>query len=173
MKTLTKIVVSLCKYVSYCSMAATLIVMVLMTVDVFLRLVFNSPILGSYEIVTMVMSVLIFSSWSYTQTVHGHIHVTMFISKMPHKIRFVLFSFTSLLSTVIMAFVTYASYEYMFKLMGNKTSTSVLMIPHWPFVGLECIAMLLFTFVLLIDAIKSILAIFNDEYAREVSADWT
>ncbi len=172
MKKITNIFNGLCRWVSYCSMTACVIIMTLMTVDVFLRLVFNKPILGAYEFVTMIMTILIFSSWSYTQTEHGHIHVTMFLNIMPAKVKFFLFFITSLLSTVIMGMVTYATLIQTIKLMGNNTATTVLLIPHWPFVGLECLSIALFALVLLVDTIKAFLAMFNNEYAKEVTQYW-
>lgn len=173
MKTLTRISNRLCNIVSYFSMAACVAIMCLMTIDVIMRHLFNNPITGAFEITTMILTILVFSSWSYIQTVHGHVHVTMFLGFMPTKVRFLFFGLTSLLSTIIIGIATYASYQHIFRLYEEGTSTGTLLIPHWPFMVLECIALFLFTIVLLIDTIKAFLAVFSKEYAEEVQSYWT
>jgi TRAP-type C4-dicarboxylate transport system permease small subunit len=173
MKTLTKVSDKLCNIVSYFSMAACAAIMCLMAADVLLRHLFNRPITGAYEITTMIMTILIFSSWSYTQTIHGHVHVTMFLGMMPQKLRFLLFGVTSLFSTIIIGLATYASYIHTFELIEDNTSTGTLLIPHWPFMGLECIALFLFTLVLLLDTVKAFMAMFSKEYATEVQSYWS
>jgi TRAP-type C4-dicarboxylate transport system permease small subunit len=172
MKTITKISNRLCHIVSYFSMTALVAIMCLMTIDVIMRHLFNRPITGAFEITTMVLTILVFSSWSYIQTVHGHVHVTMFLGFMPTKLRFLIFGFTSLLSTVIVGLATIAAYEHIFSLIKDGTSTGTLLIPHWPFMALQCIALALFTIVLLIDAIKAFAAMFSKEYAEEVQSFW-
>jgi TRAP-type C4-dicarboxylate transport system permease small subunit len=153
-------------------MAACVAIMILMALDVFLRQLFNRPITGAYEIVTMILTILVFSSWSYIQTVRGHVHVTMFLRLMPAKVRFICFSVTSLLSTFVIGLATVAAYQQTFRLIEARTSTGTLLIPHWPFMGLECIALALFTIVLLIDALKAIAAIFSPKYAEEIQSSW-
>lgn len=172
MEKLTKFINAVARYVSYLSMAALVVIMVLMTIDVFLRLVFNKPILGGYEVVTMIMTIVVFGSWAYTQTEHGHIHVTILLKALPTKVRFAFFFLTSLLSVVTMGFLAYAGLRQAIKVYGTKNATSVLLIPHWPFLAIECIAVALFTLVLLLDAIKALLAMFNSDYAEEVMSYW-
>ena len=173
MKTLTRISNKLCWFVSYFSMAACVAIMFLMAVNVASRHLFNKPITGSFEITTMIMTILVFSSWSYTQTVHGHVHVTMILRVMPQKVRFLCFGITSLLSTVFIGIATWAAFEQILRLMEKRTSTGTLLIPHWPFMLIECIALGLFTIVLLLDAIKAFGAMFKKEYAEEVQSYWT
>jgi TRAP-type C4-dicarboxylate transport system permease small subunit len=153
-------------------MAAIVFMMCYMGLDVFLRLAFNKPIRGGFEVTTMALCVFVFSSWSYTQTQHAHIHVTMFISKMPQKLRFVCFGLTSLFSTVILALATYAVLFHINEVRTDGTGTGLLHIPHWPFVAVECVALGLFSIVLLRDAIKAVLAIFNRAYAEEIMSSW-
>jgi TRAP-type C4-dicarboxylate transport system permease small subunit len=172
MKKFTQVTDALCRYVSYLSMAAIAFMMCYMALDVFLRIVFNKPIQGGFEVTTMALCVLVFSSWSYTQTQHAHIHVTMFISKMPQKMRFVCFGLTSLFSTVILALATWAVFFHINEVRVDGTGTGLLHIPHWPFVAIESVALCLFSIILLRDAIKAIIAIFNKSYAEEVMATW-
>ena len=102
----TRVTDRICYCVSYFSMAVAVLMTLILTADVVLRKVTGNvmSIKGAYEIVQMLLCCFIFSTWAYTQTVHGHICVTMFISKMPQKLRFFFFSIMSLLSVVTMAF---------------------------------------------------------------------
>ncbi len=172
MKTFTQITDKMCRYISYLSMAGAAFLMVYMSLDVILRHVFNSPIKGGYEISTLVMCVLIFTSWSYTQTVHRHIHVTMFIGMMPQIPRFICFGFTSILSTVVLGFATYATVLQTLYFYKKGTCTGMLLVPQWPFVLIECASLACFTVILLRDAIKAVLAIGSDAYAEEIQALW-
>ena len=119
------------------------------------------------------LSALIFSSWAYVQTQHGHIHVTMFLSMMPTKLRFFLFTVTSLLTTVTLLFATVSVFQEMVALITTKhTSTANLLIPYWPFYLIEGVSFAMFSVVLLRDAIKAGIAMFNEEMAKEVQAFW-
>jgi TRAP-type C4-dicarboxylate transport system permease small subunit len=173
MKKLTTLSHLLCRYVSYCSMAALVIIMGLMTVDVLLRHLFNRPITGGFDIVTLGMTILVFSSWSYAQVEHGHVHVTMFVGMMPPLPRFICFGFTSILSAGVMGFATAATFQQVFRMIAEKSSTGTLLIPFWPFMALECLAFAIFTLVLALDAAKAVGAIFSKELAREVQAFWS
>lgn len=172
MEIFTKITDKLSGYIIYLSMGGAAFLMVYMTLDVVLRQLFNSPIKGGYEISTLVMSVMIFTSWSYTQTEHKHIHVTMFLRMMPQIPRFICFGITSVLSTVVLGFATYAAFLQTIHFFNKGTSTGMLLIPQWPFVLIECISLAFFTLVLFRDSLKSILAIVNKKYAKEIMKHW-
>ena len=173
MKNFTKVTNRISVYVSYLSMAAAVFIMLYMTLDVILRHLFNAPITGGFEISTMAMVVLIFTSWSFTQTVNGHIHVTMLIRKFPTVPRFVVFGLTSLLSAVVMGIGTYAAALMSIQQYNKNMCTGMLLLPHWPFGVIECIALGFFTLILLRDAIRAFLAIGNDEIAEEITSHWT
>ncbi len=173
MKKFTKITNKISVYVSYLSMTAGVFIMVYMTLDVILRHLFNAPIKGGYEISTLAMVILIFTSWSYTQTVNGHIHVTMLIRVFPNIPRFIIFGLTSLFSAVVMGIATYAAYLGSISLYERNTCTGMLLIPHWPFMIIECIALAFFTLILLRDAIRAFMAIGSSEISDEITATWT
>lgn len=172
MNKFTSIGDKVCYYVSYLSMAVIVIMMFLITIDVLLSHIFNYRIKGCYEISQVFLSVLVFSSWAYTQTVHGHIHVVMFVSKLPQKLRFIAFGLTSIISMVTMAFASYAVFFKILEVKASNECSGTLLIPYWPFYIFEFVAMVLLSIVLLRDAIKAIWAIGNKEAAEEIQADW-
>ena len=172
MKAFTKITDKICEYISYISMAVIVFIMFFNVICVIGRYT-GYNITGGVEITQVTLSALIFSSWAYVQTQHGHIHVTMFLSMMPQKLRMALYTLTSLLTTVTLVFATVAVFEKMMKLITvEHTATGNLLIPYWPFYLIEGISFFMFAVVLLRDAIKSAIAIFNEEYAKEVQSFW-
>lgn len=56
-------------------MIAVFVMMLLITADVGGRYIFNRPLVGSQEIVEMLMIVAVFFGLSYTQKHHGHVGV--------------------------------------------------------------------------------------------------
>ena len=171
--TSTNIVKKVCYYVCFVSMILVVCMMLLMFVDALLGLFFNSRITGSYELVQCFLCILVFTSWAYTQTEHGHIHVVMFVRMMPQKLRFFCFGLTALLSTVTMGFATYALIGAIKSKMASGECTGTLLIPYWPFYAIEFIAFLVFTLALLCDTIKAIIAMFDNEVAEDVMKSWS
>ena len=169
----TNAIKKLCYYVCFASMLLILCMMLLMFVDALGSLFFNHRILGTYEIVQCMLCIVVFTSWAYTQTEHGHIHVVMFVRMMPQKLRFICFSITALLSTATMGFACYALIGAIQGKMASGEATGTLLIPFWPFYIIEFIAFLVFTLALLCDTLKAIMAIFDDEVAEDIMQNWT
>ena len=176
---ITKVTDKICYYVSFFSMIVTVFMTLILTADVVLRKVTAIPIFpsvvsikGCYEIVQMSLCCFVFSTWAYTQSVHGHINVVMFIQKMPAKLRFVCYAFTSLLSVLTMAFGTYASFVQIDAVRQTGECTGNLLIPFWPFYIFEFVALALLTVTLFLDALKAIVAIWNKDMAAQIQADW-
>ncbi len=162
----------ICYYICYIGMVLIAAMMIIMFVDSMLGLFANYRITGIYELVQCLLLIVVFTSWAYTQTVHGHIHVTMFINMMPQKLRFFCFSLTSIISVATMAFATWGVGKGIAEKMTSHEITATLMIPIWPLFVVECVVFALFTLVLLGDAIKSIIAMFDKETADEIQSSW-
>lgn len=169
----TSLIKKVCYYICFVSMILVVCMMVLMFVDAILGLFFNSRITGSYELVQCMLCVVVFTSWAYTQTEHGHIHVVMFVRMMPNKLRFFFFGFTSLLSTFTMGFATYALLGIIASKKASGECTGTLLIPYWPFYVVEFIAFAVFTLALLCDMIKAFMAMFDKETAEDVMKSWS
>ena len=166
------VIKKICYGLCYVSMFIVAFMMILMFADAIGGLFFNHRIPGSYELVQMILSVVVFTSWAYTQTEHGHIHVVMFIRLFPMKLRFVIFALTSLLSTIVMALASYGVYRMVHDKITDGLKTSTLLIPYWPFYLIEFIAFVIFTVALLADTLKAFAAIVNKEAAEDVMSTW-
>lgn len=168
MKAFNKIVDRFCLVCGYISAAAMAFIMLWMFYDLCARIFFNAPVTGGYEVSCMIMSILTFASWSYAQSKHGHIHVTMFISKMPLKVKSTIFAISSWLSTFTLGAMTYAAFLYS---VSMKKVTAMLLIPYKPFVIIMCVCFLAFAVSLLRDAVKATMAIRNDALAKEIESE--
>ena len=171
LKKITAVTDKICYYVSFFSMVMIVLMMVMVTVDVILK-IFKLTVPGCYEICQMALATLVFSSWAYTQSVHGHIHVTMFISKFPQKLRFIAFALTSLISVATMVFGFIGVYSQIGSVRASGECTGTLLIPYWPFYIFEFVAMILLAIVLFRDALKAIIAIWDQEMSQEIQAEW-
>lgn len=172
-KLYSNVTAKICYYVCFISMILIAAMMLIMFVDSMLGLFANYRITGIYELVQCLLLIVVFTSWAYTQTVHGHIHVTMFVGKMPQKLRFICFSLTSLISVITMVFATWGVGKGIMEKIASHEITATLMIPIWPLFVVECVVFALFALVLLGDTVKSFIAIFDKEFADDVQSSWT
>lgn len=168
----TKLTDNICYYMSFISMFMIFFMLVLMTVDVLLNLIIGVRILGAYELCTSALVLVVFSSWAYTQSQHGHIHVVLFIRKFPVKVRFLCFALTSAFSCVVLILGARGVFLSMLEKIASGDSTANLMIPLWPLVLIEFIGFVLTAFVLLKDCINAFYAVVNKEAAAEIEQTW-
>lgn len=166
---LSKKVSGILVYVTYAILIGAA---VFVTVSVVMRYFFKSPILGSVEIIEISMSALVFASLAYTQTEKGHIHITMLVSILPHKLGQLLFSVCALVSTVISGAATVACFLQGQYAIEINMRTLMVGIPYSPFYFFASFCMLIFTLVLLLDTIIAFIGVFNKEYAEFVRESW-
>lgn len=143
-----------------------------MMVDIFMRYVLKSPILGDVEIVEVVMAIVVFATFAYTQCEKGHIHVTMVIERLPRKLGVGIYAFNSLLVAVASGAVTYGIFQQAAYVLRKGTMSAIIHIPYYPFYFAASVLMGIFTIVLLADAIINVIAIFNKTYEERVTENW-
>ncbi len=91
---------------------------------------------------------------------------------LPQKLRLVLYASSSVLSAFIAAVTAYAAYKQALHAIAKHLITASLFIPLYPFYYVEMVGMAIFALVLIFDAVKNIIAVFNDEYAKEIQSEW-
>jgi TRAP-type C4-dicarboxylate transport system permease small subunit len=132
-----------------------LVAMMLLTgVDVFLRYVFNSPILGSAEITELIMVTLAFVTIVWCTAGKAHIKVDLLSSRIPETgrtISDVLFYFMYL---VLASLIAWRSFLEALAVRPTSTSagagSSILNIPHYPFYLLIAVACVLIALIMLV-----------------------
>ncbi len=147
--------------------------MLIMTYDSLRGLFFDKRITGVYEVVQLMLCILVFSSWAYTQSEHGHIHVTLFISHMGRIPRYICYAVTSLISVITMVFGCIGVYKGIVERMASGESSGTLLIPYWPFYVIELITYIILIFLLLNETVKAFAALFgNKQMAEEIESVW-
>ena len=160
-------VVSVITYVGF------FFIMLLIVVDVTLRKIINSPVPGSYEIVQYSLMASVFASFAYCQSERGHVHITMLIRLFPQAVRFAAYSLTGLISAVIAWYLGYAAIRQAIQAYTSNYTTGLLKFAVYPFFWVMAVTMFIFTLAIFYDVIRSIIAMFNKDFAEEIQKDWS
>lgn len=169
----SSIVEKLTKVVSIISFASVFMIMILNVTDVLLTKLFKLPIIGTYEMTECLLMCAVFTGFAYAQSQKAHINMTIIIAKFPRAIRFLVFTIMSLFAVIIAAVMTYAAAVQMSEAISAGYMTDVLHFPTWTCYLIELIAMATFTLTLIYDTVLSAIAIFRQDYAGMVQADWS
>ena len=133
-----------------------LIMMLLTTVDVMGRYLFNHPILGVFELTKFMMVFIVFWSLAYTELKKGHVRVDIFTSRLSQKWQKYINIFNYLLSFIIWGLIAWKSAERGFELIANKECSGTLQIPIYPFLFVVLIG----SVILCLEFLKDILNVF-------------
>ena len=107
--------------------------MALTTADVICRYMFNSPILGAFEITEFLVLILIFSFLGYAQSQKTHVSVDLLIEQFPKKHQIVVDLFNHVVCLLLMILITWMGAINALDLMHAGESSPNLAIPHYFF----------------------------------------
>lgn len=111
-----------------------LLLMVALTVaDVFLRYVFNRPILGSIELTECMVVVLGCLGLAWCEVNNGHIRVNLLVPLLPGRMRAIVDSLTTLCSLFVYLIITWCCFRESYELKGIGQTTDILKLPVYPF----------------------------------------
>jgi TRAP-type C4-dicarboxylate transport system permease small subunit len=132
--------------------------MAVTVIDVIGRYFFNSPLMGAYELVGILLAMAGTWSMAYTQIQKGHIRVDFIFKRFPKGGQVILTSlahFVGLLACSILTWRLIGLTDYFLSLKkGNATDT--LGIPLFPFVVITAIGTGMLAIVLLFDFIHAL-----------------
>lgn len=133
---------------------------ILVTVaDVFMRYVFDKPIVGTTEIVEAMMLTVSFLGLIWCTLLQGHIKVDLMTKFIPRRARLISESFFYLLGIVLYTAISWQNFKKIISLMEDHAATEVLRIPVPPLfmiiVGASCCVIL----ILLMAIIKNIIEV--------------
>ena len=154
------------------SAAASVIMVVLVTCDTTSRTLFKAPFLGTYEICQYLLCIILFGGYAWCQSEHGFLHVTMFIRKFPRRLCCVTWAITSCFSVAVGALLSVQCFQQSMYALSVGAESLLLGIPQFPFQLFACFAMAILVLDLLADAIKAVIAIFNEDYAAQIIGEW-
>jgi TRAP-type C4-dicarboxylate transport system permease small subunit len=103
-------------------------------VDVTGRYLFNSPILGAYEITQFLVLVIVFSFLGYAQAKKSHITVDLFFERLPPKAKTVVSIFNYIVCFLIFLIIAWMGFEKAVESFHNGEKPLNLAIPNFPFI---------------------------------------
>lgn len=118
---------------TYASAAIIIGVMCFVGAEVFMRYVLNSPIPGHLEGSELLVCIIVFFAVAYTQSLKGHVGMTLIIESLPEKTKKILEIITLLLSVATCAILSYFSFKYAYNcwIIGDITMSPPFF-PVWP-----------------------------------------
>lgn len=130
--------------------------MMLTAGDVFLRNVFNRPILGAFEITECLMTIVVASGFAYVTVTKSQIRVEVLFDRLPHPVQKVLTIITDFLALGFCILLSWQSFVYMKAAYESGIKMGALLIPTFPFIGIVALGWLLLAAALLRDFVELI-----------------
>lgn len=161
------------KAVGCISFVCVIAMMLINVVDVVMAKLIQQRVIGAYELTQRLLMCAVFTAFAYGQSKKAHINMTILIALFPRALRFTLFTLMSILSVIAAGAMTYAAFVQTGVSIDSGYMTEVLYIPLYPFYIVETLAMAIFTLALLYDTVLYAIAIFRDDYAEMIQADWS
>lgn len=104
----------------------------MITYDVFLRFVFNSPLPASVEISQLMEPYVVFLPFAYTLAMKRHVRVTLLTIRLPLKARKVCELITYTLDMIFFALLCYYSWlEFASSYLANEFMLAAIILPWW------------------------------------------
>ncbi|MGD8562726.1 MAG: TRAP transporter small permease [Desulfarculaceae bacterium] len=122
---------TLLTYIGACALFAMMLITV---ADVLARYVFNSPMIGVFELTGFLVLILIFSFIAYTQAEDAHVSVDFLLSRFPQKIRTTVELFNLTACLILMNLIAYMGLQKALDLKQAGETSLNLAIPYYPFV---------------------------------------
>ena len=131
---LERVIYPVTKGISILSMIAAVMMMFLVTADVFMRRTLNAPILGGYEIGKVLLVIVVFCGVAYVMSVKGHVVVDSLTRLYPRKLQATVSGIAHFFSLVIVALISWQSALYGFDMLRVGETTVLLRILVFPFI---------------------------------------
>jgi TRAP-type C4-dicarboxylate transport system permease small subunit len=144
-----------CNWCNWISCAAVLLMMCVVCANVVLHF-FNIPLLGTYEYVTLISSVIISFGLAHTGVIKGHVAVDLVMRRFSERTQAVVGSITNIIALVVFGIVTWRLARYAYDNFRLHVATETMNIPIYPFITLISFGSFVFLFVLINEMINSI-----------------
>ncbi|GAB6147172.1 TRAP transporter small permease [Desulfocicer niacini] len=131
--------------------ATMLACMMFLTVaDVVLRGLFNHPIAGAFELVEYMMAVMVPFSITYCAEQNGHIAVDLIMNRFSLKFQRVTDIVITFATLIFIIVIAWQNVLYFMEVKAFQVTSSVLLIPTYPFVTPIFIAFGVFALILVV-----------------------
>jgi len=144
-------------------MVATVAMMFLVTIDVFMRRALNNPILGSYEVGKILLVIVVFFSVAWVMAVRGHVFVDSLTRLYPPKLKKISAVLANFLSLLIVALICWQSFVYGVDMVRVGETSVLLRILVGPFILIVAFGSALLFLVILVQFIYTLAGVELDE----------
>lgn len=142
-----KLLSNICRFFDFVAALMLFVLMVQNGADVIGRYFFNAPIIGSNERGQMLLGMMVFLSWGYTQLKKGHVTVDLFLTKFSQRAQSGINLATTFLTFIFFALVVWQGTIEAWK---THASGEVVYVIHWPLAPFQFFAPLGALFVCLV-----------------------
>jgi TRAP-type transport system small permease protein len=122
------------------------LIMLMQTVDVFGRYLFDKPLKAAMDYIEVAMSLLVFWGLAYCASENGHVKVDVVTARLSKRVVNIIDRFTFGAGAFILAIITwrlaFRAWSILQNLPGPVTLT--MLIPYWPFLILATIGCFFF-----------------------------
>ncbi|GAI40483.1 unnamed protein product, partial [marine sediment metagenome] len=146
--TLGKIVNSLSWWAVIIGMVALVLMMVTVVIDVTLRTL-SKGVLGSVDIVGLLLVVVFFCGYAYAETKGRHIQVDVLVARLSPTAQQIITTSGYFITIGVTILISWQCFVYAVFLKTGGIHTGVLHIPLWPFLAAAGFFVVLFTVALL------------------------
>jgi len=120
------------KILTEISWAVCLALMLTLVIDILLRFFLNMPLPASWEICELFMPFIVFFPLAYTSTINAHVLVSLIKRRVPVKVQIKFAIFSSSISFVMCALVTYWSFlRFWESFLIGEEMMAMIKLPWW------------------------------------------
>lgn len=148
-----KITTFINKAMSVVAMAVLCLMMVLTTIDVMGRYLFDKPVQGTFELTEIMLATIVFCSLAFCQFSKGHISVDIVVSRFSKKSQKTIEMLNYIVTLVVLGLIAWMSFQNGMMLKNTMDVTMILGIPIYPFVLLVSLGALGMVFEVLRDIV--------------------
>lgn len=143
--------------------------MLIIGLAVISRGVFNKPLIGDYELVSISMVILIGLGLAYAESIDSHIKVGLIVDRFSEKTQTIIDIFVYLLVFVIATLIGVVQFKAAINGMTNLTVvTPLLSIPHYPLQFGLAMGFILWGLEAFLKIVYNIMNLFNRDVGSEV-----
>jgi len=127
--------------------------MLLTCADVFMRYLFNSPITGTYDLVSLMGAVLVSFAMPYTMLKRGHVAVEILIQSLSRGKQLVVETFTHLLGISLFLVLVWRAILLSWDMKAAGEVTPTLLLPFYPILYCMAVCFLCLCLAILVNLI--------------------
>lgn len=156
-----KRVFPLVRFIDRISWVMLMALMGMTALDLFLRNVTNTSILGSVELTELMMVMIVFFSLAQCEVNNGHIRVELIMDKFGNRVRNWADVFTQALCTLVFTLMSVSMFNHALNMKAYGEVTMDLNLPLYPFVFIACIGCGIMTLVLFCKTVIKLLKVMS------------